>query len=249
MNLAIVILAAGLGTRMKSDKAKVLHEVLGSPMILHVMKAAEKIAENNVVLVVGHQAETVREVVSEHYQALFALQEKQLGTGHAVLCAMPVIPEYIRHIIILCGDVPLIRTETIRIFFEKHIQEKRDVSVLAVETDEPKGYGRVMLNGKEEVLGIIEEKDATAEQRNIKLINTGIYCVNKDFLGAALQKIRPENVQGEFYLTDIIGIAYKEEKSIGVMISKDIGEFVGVNTHQHLKTAEEIMRKRTSEIS
>jgi len=249
MNVAIVILAAGLGTRMKSDKAKVLHEVLGSPMILYVVKSAEKVAGENIVVVVGHQSETVKKVVSEYYQAWFALQEKQLGTGHAVLCAMPTIPDHIQQIIILCGDVPLIMAETIQYFFDKHISEKRDVSLLAVEMDDPKGYGRVILDKNKEVSGIIEEKDATEDQRKIKLINTGIYCVNKGFLNAALQEIRPNNVQGEFYLTDIIGIAHKEKKSIGVMVSKDIDEFIGVNTHQHLKTAEDIMRKRIAEIS
>lgn len=249
MELAIIILAAGLGTRMKSDKAKVLHEVLGSPMILYVVENAGKVAGKNIVVVVGHQAETVKEVVSEHYRALFALQEKQLGTGHAVLCAMPAIPDHVQHIIILCGDVPLIRAETIQYFFDKHISERRDVSLLAVKMDDPKGYGRVILDEKEEVTGIIEEKDATEAQRKIKLINTGIYCVSKDFLNAALQEIRPDNVQGEFYLTDIIGIAHKEKKSIGAMISNNIDEFIGVNTHQHLKTAEDIMRKRIAEIS
>lgn len=249
MNVAIIILAAGLGTRMKSDKAKVLHEVLGSPMILYVVKNAEPIAGKDIVVVVGHQAEKVKEIVSEHYQTFFALQEKQLGTGHAVSCAMPVVPEHIRHIIILCGDVPLIRAETIRQFFDKHITEARDVSVLAVEIDNPKGYGRVILDEDKNVSGIVEEKDATDRQRDIKLINSGLYCVSKDFLSAALQKIKPNNVQGEFYLTDIIAIAHKEQKSIGVMVGSNADEFIGVNTCDHLKTAEEVMHKRTSEIS
>lgn len=243
MKVAIVILAAGFGKRMKSDKAKVLHEVLGKPMIHYVVETAEKIVGDNIVMVVGHQAEAVKQAVSQYYQVFFAMQDKQLGTGHAVLCAMPVISENIEHVIVLCGDVPLIRHETLWQFWEKYKSEKRDVSVLAGKTENPTGYGRVIMTQSGDVTGIVEEKDATDEQRKIKLINTGIYCVNKSFLNSALKQLTPDNSQGEFYLTDIIAIAHQEGKSVGTMIGQDIDEFIGVNTLEHLEAAENKMRQ------
>jgi UDP-N-acetylglucosamine diphosphorylase/glucosamine-1-phosphate N-acetyltransferase len=242
MDTAIVILAAGLGKRMKSDKAKVLHKVLGKPMILYVVEASEKVVGNNVVVVVGNQAEAVKHAVSQHHTVLFAFQDKQLGTGHAVSCAMPVVPESVEHIIVLCGDVPLIRQETVWQFWEKYKSENRDVSVLAVNADNPTGYGRVIVNADGDVSGIVEEKDASDEQRQIKLINTGIYCVRKSFLDKALNQLKPDNSQGEYYLTDIIAIAHREGKSIGVMVGQDTDEFIGVNTLEHLAAAEEKMR-------
>ena len=238
MNAAIVILAAGLGKRMKSDKAKVLHEVLGKPMILYVVEASEKVVGNNVVVVVGNQAEAVKQAVSQDHKVFFAFQDKQLGTGHAVSCAMPVVPDSAEHIIVLCGDVPLIRQETIWQFWEKYNAENRDVSVLAVNADNPTGYGRVIANADGNVSGIVEEKDASDEQRKIKLINTGIYCVRKNFLNNALRQLKPDNSQGEYYLTDIISIAHREDKSIGVMVAQDADEFIGVNTLEHLAAAE-----------
>ena len=141
-DLAVIILAAGLGTRMKSNKAKVLHEILGKPMVMYVVEVAKKIAGDNVVLVVGNQAEKVRKVVSEQTNVLFALQEEQLGTGHAVLCAIPQIPSHVREVVILCGDVPLLTEKTLTGLFEDHVKAQRDISLLAVEIENPTGYGR-----------------------------------------------------------------------------------------------------------
>jgi bifunctional UDP-N-acetylglucosamine pyrophosphorylase/glucosamine-1-phosphate N-acetyltransferase/UDP-N-acetylglucosamine pyrophosphorylase len=143
---------------------------------------------------------------------------------------------------VLCGDVPLIRQETIWQFWEKYKAENRDVSVLAVNADTPTGYGRVIVNADGDVSGIVEEKDASDDQRKIKLINTGIYCVRKSFLDKALQQLKPDNSQGEYYLTDIISIAHREGKSIGVMVGQDSDEFIGINTLEHLAAAEEKMR-------
>ena len=136
-NVAVIILAAGMGTRMKSDKAKVLHEIQGRAMILYVVETARKIAGNNVIVVIGHQAEEVRAIVSDTAELLFAYQEQQLGTGHAVLCALPKIPKHCDHVIILCGDVPLIQPETIAALVKDHLEARRDVSLLAVEMDNP----------------------------------------------------------------------------------------------------------------
>ena len=243
-NVAIVILAAGMGTRMKSDKAKVLHEIDGRPMIVYVVEAAQKIAGDNVVVVIGNQARTVRSSLSAFPNLLFAYQYQQLGTAHAVLCALPHIPDQCEEVIILCGDVPLIEPETIAGLVKDHLDDSRDISLLAVELDNPFGYGRVLINANNTIAAIIEEADATAEQKEIKLINTGVYCINKAFLREALPKIGSDNSQGELYLTDVIGIGYRENRKMGVRISTDCQQILGVNTCQDLELVEGIMKKR-----
>ena len=248
-NIAVVILAAGLGTRMKSDKAKVLHEVAERPMILYVVEAARKVAGDDVIVVVGHQAQKVREIISETAQLHFADQEQQLGTAHAVWCSLPHIPDHCDEVVILCGDVPLILPETISGLVEDHFTCSRDISLLAVELKNPYGYGRVLLDDNNEVSGIIEEKDATDEQRKIELINTGFYCINKPFLQDALPKIQSNNVQKELYLTDIVAIGYKENKKTGVMVAADYHQILGVNSCQDLEAVDKIMKKRMRNIS
>ncbi len=161
LEIAVVILAAGLGTRMKSNKAKVLHEVCGKPMINYVAETAKKIAGSNVVLVVGNQADKVRRAVSKLGAFNFAYQKEQLGTGHAVQCALPHIPDHCREVVILCGDVPLIKSDTVRALIKSHADEKRDISVLAVELEDPTGYGRILLDENRWVQGIVEESDAS----------------------------------------------------------------------------------------
>jgi UDP-N-acetylglucosamine diphosphorylase/glucosamine-1-phosphate N-acetyltransferase len=248
-NIAVVILAAGLGTRMKSDRAKVLHEVAERPMILYVVEAARKVAGDDVIVVIGHQAQKVREIISETAQIYFAYQEQQLGTAHAVMCAMPLIPDHCDEVVILYGDVPLILPETISGLVEDHLACHRDISLLAVELKNPYGYGRVLLDDNYEVSGIIEEKDATDEQRKIGLINTGIYCINKAFLQDALPKIQSNNVQKELYLTDIMAIGYKENKKTGVMVAADYHQILGINSCQDLEAVDKIMKKRMRNIS
>jgi len=243
-NVAAVILAAGMGTRMKSNKAKVLHEIIGRPMVMYVVETASKVVGNNIVLVIGNQADKVKRIVSERIDVIFAIQEEQLGTGHAVLCAQPYIPEHADQVVILCGDVPLITPYTLIQLIDDHIKAVRDISILAVEIDNPKGYGRILLDENRNVNGIVEETDTTEEQKGIKIINTGIYCIKKDYLFDALKKIKSDNVQGELYLTDIIGIGYKEGKNIGVLVGSDVEEVIGVNNSEDLIKVEIIMRER-----
>ena len=243
-NVAVVILAAGMGTRMKSDKAKVLHEIADRPMIFYVVEAARNVAGDNVIVVVGHQAPQVRECLSGFGSLIFANQDRQLGTAHAVLCALPHIPDHCDEVVILCGDVPLIQSETIVNLVEDHLENTRDISLLAVELDNPYGYGRVVLDDGRTVTAIVEEADATPEQKRIKLINTGIYCINKDFLFAALPQIKDDNAQGELYLTDIMAIGYRKKKKIGVQIGTDDQQILGVNTCQDLEFVAEIMKSR-----
>jgi UDP-N-acetylglucosamine diphosphorylase/glucosamine-1-phosphate N-acetyltransferase len=248
-NIAVIILAAGMGTRMKSDKAKVLHEIQGQPMILFVVKAAQKVAGDDIIVVIGHQASKVQTVVSGTANLLFAYQEQQLGTAHAVQCALPQIPEHCEHVVILCGDVPLIKPETITKLVEDHISARRDVSLLAVELDNPFGYGRIVLDDHGQISAIIEETDASAEQKQIKLINTGIYCIDKAFLLDALPQIHPSNAQGELYLTDIISIGYQAKRNMGVVVGTDCQQIIGINTCQDLTAVESIMKAGTRIIS
>jgi UDP-N-acetylglucosamine diphosphorylase/glucosamine-1-phosphate N-acetyltransferase len=242
--IAIVVLAAGLGTRMKSNKAKVLHKVCGKPMVKYVVETASKIAGNNVVLVVGHQADKVRQTVSDLGTFGYAYQKEQLGTGHAVLCALPLLPDPCRQVVILYGDVPLIKAETLSALIRVHLNKKRDISILAVEFEDPTGYGRILLDPSGRVRAIVEQADASEQQKRIKLINTGIFCVKKEFLLQALPKIKADNAQGEIYLTDIVGIAYQEKRHIGVTVGGDPYEVIGINTIQELKRVERAMKSR-----
>ena len=243
-NVAVIILAAGLGTRMKSDKAKVLHEIQGRPMVLYVVEAARRVVGDNVVVVVGHQAEEVRRIVTKTAPLMFAYQEKQIGTGHAVQCALPHIPDHCDQVVILCGDVPLIRSATIRRLVADHLAGRRDISVLAVELKNPHGYGRILLDEKQRFCGIVEEADATRRQKQVKLINSGIYCVSKDILIRTLSDVGSDNAQGELYLTDIVAVGYRQNRSMGVFIDSDSRQVLGVNTLQELETVHGIMKNR-----
>lgn len=241
--ISAVILAAGLGTRMKSQKAKVLHEIMEKPMILYVVETARQAVGNSVVLVVGHQAEKVKSVVSEQVSVDYAFQEKQLGTGHAVLCALPMIPDETQHVVILCGDVPLLKPETVRMLLNDHVQADRDLSLLAVDVKDPAGYGRVLFDDQRNLLKIVEHADATERQKEVHTINSGIYCVKKAFLADSLKKINTDNAQGELYLTDIIGIGYQENKILGVSISNNEAETIGVNSREDLARVEALMNR------
>lgn len=238
---AVVILAAGLGTRMKSDKAKVLHEIHGRPMIHYVVATARKLAPEGVVVVVGHQADRVEAAVRAGHEARFALQPEQLGTGHAVNCAMDDLPAGATDVIILCGDVPLIQPETLRRLWDDHTAAERSLTVLGVEMENPKGYGRLLIDGEGVFTGIIEEADATDEQKAVRIVNSGIYCVERSFLTQALGAVRSDNAQGEYYLTDIVGIGHAQGFSMGVLSGTDPSEVIGVNSPEELKIVTDIM--------
>ena len=248
-NICTIILAAGLGTRMKSDKAKVLHNILGRPMITYVVEIASKISGDNVVLVVGHQAEIVRRVVSKEANVSYAFQEKQRGTGHAVMCALPHVPDTAEHVMLLSGDVPNLSIETALCLLKEHLAADRDLSILAVDIDNPTGYGRIIVDSKGRVTKIVEEADASAAQKQIKTINSGIYCVKKTFLCNALEKINADNAQNEYYLTDIIEIGCTESRHVGVMVGKNCNEVLGVNSVQDLAAAEKAMRSGRGKIA
>jgi UDP-N-acetylglucosamine diphosphorylase/glucosamine-1-phosphate N-acetyltransferase len=246
--IAVIILAAGLGKRMRSPKAKVLHEIQGRPMLAYVIDVAQAIAGRSVIVVVGNQAEAVRRAVSGA-AVRYAYQDRQLGTGHAVLCALPQLPDDCEQVVVLCGDTPLLTAPTLKSLVQSHLAAGRDATLLAVELEDPQGYGRVLLNDHQQVCGIIEEADASAGQRAIRLINTGIYCVTRQFLSDALPNVTPDNAQGEFYLTDIIRIGYESGRDIGVSYGAAPREILGVNTPEDLARVEALMIGRAAIIS
>ena len=241
-NTAVIILAAGKGTRMKSDRAKVLHELNAVPMIHYVVRTALAIAPGHVHVVVGHQAAEVEQAVQRQFEAGFVTQAEQKGTGHAVQCALPHLSETVEHVVILCGDVPLLTVPTVQRLLNRHHQTQNDITVLAVHIAAPTGYGRVIVNENGQMEGIVEEADADEQQRKITLINSGIYCVKKSILAETLDCIRADNAQNEFYLTDIIGVGYKQGLRLGVEIGDDPHEVIGINTLTELGRAEKILR-------
>lgn len=246
---AIVILAAGLGTRMKSNMAKVLHKVGEKPMIKHVVDTAAGVSKENIIVITGHQSDRVRETVASCNGIGFALQEKQLGTGHAVLCAMSEVKDNIDDILILCGDVPLLTSETVFSFIQHHKTHENILTVLAVQVDDPTGYGRMIVDDEGSLIKIVEESDATLDEKKINLINSGIYCVEKSFLKRALNLLKPDNSQEELYLTDVIFIASNEKLQIGLFIGQDADEVIGVNSLQDLQKAEQLLCRRQSKTS
>ncbi len=241
-NTAVIILAAGKGTRMKSDRAKVLHELNAVPMIHYVVKTALAVTPDHVHVVVGHQAAEVERTVTRQFDTGFVTQAEQKGTGHAVQCALPYLSETVEHVVILCGDVPLLTLPTVQRLLTRHHQTRSDITVLAVHIDQPKGYGRVIINENGQMEGIVEEADADDRQRKITLINSGIYCVKKSILAEALNRITANNAQNEFYLTDIIGIGYQQGLRLGVEIGDNPHEVIGINTLAQLERAEKILR-------
>lgn len=240
-NVGVIILAAGKGTRMKSDTAKVLHRVAQKTMIAHVVERALEIAPDHVHIVIGHQAERVRDEVNR-YGVYFAYQKQLLGTGDAVKTAIPDLDPGIRDVLVLCGDVPLIKGKTLQELVRTHQKSKSGITVLATEVDDPKGYGRIVLDDHNHLLRIREEVDAGPDEKQIKTINTGIYCFNKDLLCDALNAISPENSQGEYYLTDVVEIAQKKGQKITVVTTQDSNQVMGVNTLEELGRAEHLMQ-------
>jgi len=246
--VAVIILAAGLGTRMKSDRAKVLHEINGIPMIRYVVETANDLKAGEIIIVIGHQAAQVQTAVADHTRLKFSHQDRQLGTGHAVMCALPQISEQIEHVVILCGDVPLLKPATVTHLMADHFIGGRDVTVLAVEVPDPTGYGRIVMGPDRKVSGIVEEADVSEAEKGICIVNAGIYCINRVFLQNALEKLRTNNAQGEFYLTDIVGIAHDQTRSVGVVLGDDPVEVAGVNSRSDLEAVQTALQERSRKI-
>ncbi|MEE9911984.1 MAG: NTP transferase domain-containing protein [Deltaproteobacteria bacterium] len=240
-----LILAAGKGTRMQSDMAKVLHVLEGRPLLHYSIEAARRAGAQKIIVIVGHQSEKVREVFPDP-DLIFAEQMPQLGTGHAVMQAAAVLRDYQGLTVILCGDVPLLKPETIRSLIRSHQDAEASVTVLTTEPPGPHAYGRIVKNDRGDILKIVEHRDATEAERKILEINTGIYCVDTAFLFAALAGVKNNNRQNEYYLTDIVEIARREGRKAYACLTADYVEVMGINTLEELNKAGEYLRKSTS---
>lgn len=240
-----VILAAGMGTRMKSKMPKVLHKVCGKPLSKWVIDASKAAGADKVCAVVGHKAETVKEVLGDVCE--FALQAEQKGTGHAVMQAIDVIKNSKGEVVILNGDTPLITAETINKAIEYHKNNGNQATVITAILDDATGYGRIVRDNDGSVLKIVEQKDASEEEKKINEVNSGMYVFDAQSLVYALDKITPNNAQGEYYLTDTLEILLSAGKKIGGYAISDNDEIRGINDRVQLNEAENIMQKRINE--
>lgn len=245
--ITAVILAAGQGTRMKSAMAKVLHEVFFRPMLHHVLDAVQAAGVENLAVVLGHQQERVVQSL-RGYAFIPVRQEEQRGTGHAVLCAQEACAKS-DTVLILCGDTPLIRPETLISMLGHHRAMNTPLTLMTTLVSNPFGYGRILTGDNEQVTGIVEEKDATPEQRRIREINAGIYLAEREFLFTALRQVGTDNSQGEVYLTDIVAIANRQGHTVNRFIHSEPMDVLGVNSRVELAQAHaELQRRRNNEL-
>ena len=238
-------MAAGLGTRMKSQRAKVLHELGGSPLIAHVVRTAQALDPKTILVVVGHQAEEVEQATVAEVGGLasFAVQAQQRGTGDAVESARSQLEHSDSLVLVLSGDVPLIKLETLRKFIEHHQASGADCSILSVRLENPTGYGRIIRDQNGAFQKIVEQRDANDEQRQVKEINSGIYCFDSTALYRALRQVEPANDQGEYYLTDVAEIILRNGGAVSVFLHGDSREVEGINTRAQLAEFENLIRR------
>jgi bifunctional UDP-N-acetylglucosamine pyrophosphorylase/glucosamine-1-phosphate N-acetyltransferase len=240
-NLEVIILAAGLGTRMKSNTIKILHRAAGRPIVDYVLDLAAEVCATPPVMVIGHQREAVQEAVGA--RARYAVQEEPLGTGHAVLQAAPLVGKD-RRVLILSGDVPLTRIETVRRLLDEHEQSKNALTLLTMRLDEPAMYGRIVRGDDGSVLRIVEAKDASDAEKRIDEVNAGIYVFDSENLFDNLRNLSPSNAQKEYYLTDLLAVLRDSGKRVGAVIANDPIEALGVNSRAELATVEGEIQRR-----
>ena len=237
---SVIVLAAGLGTRMKSKLPKVLHRLLGKPLIYYVLDTVLALEPKDCIIVVGYRHRDVEDTLKT-YNVKFALQDKQLGTGHAVICTKEFFKGQKGQVLIVCGDTPFLSLETLKRFINSHSEQKNSVSVLSSYLDDPFGYGRILRDKNDQFLKIVEEKDASIEIKKIKEINTGVYICDVEFLFSALSKITPNNAQREYYLTDIISVARADGLKVDAFMYAKPQEILGINTRVQLSELENIL--------
>lgn len=244
-DIVAVVLAAGKGTRMKSNKSKLVHKIYGKELVKRVVETAEKSDIKDIIAVVGYKKEEVQKVLGDTVK--YAYQEEMLGTGHAVLQAEEYLEGRKGKVVVLNGDVPIIRPETIKKLIEKSIKNKEYATVLTAIYNNPTGYGRIIRDDGGNVKEIVEEKDLSEEQKSNKEINAGIYCFDIDELLKALKELKPNNAQGELYLTDVVKIMNDKGLKTGAVIVKDNTEILGVNDRMQLELLTKVLKMRINQ--
>ena len=244
-NMVAVILAAGKGTRIKSECSKVLHPITGQPLATFSVQLAEKLGCSQTVMVVGHQADQVQQAFAGQ-NISFVLQQQQLGTGHALMVTRKALKDFTGTLLLLCGDVPLLREQTLKELLNQHRQSQAAVTVLTATMDDPTGYGRIVRRA-DEIERIVEEKDANAGEKALQEINTGIYAFEAPLVFQLLHQISNNNAQGEYYLTDIIALAKQAGHRVCASLLKDSSESMGINDRIQLAEATTIMRQRINQ--
>ncbi len=249
---AVVVLAAGAGTRMKSDRQKTLHEIGGRSLLSHSLHAAAGVQPHYLVTVVGHQRDQVSPAVDQIAEEMQveirqAVQEEQNGTGHAVQIGLTAIPDFDGTVVVTNGDVPLLQAETIASLVDKHEHDQAAVTVLSLEFEDPTGYGRIIRDSDNNVLEIVEEKDANDEQKRVREVNSGVFAFDGAVLRDALTRITSDNAQGELYITDVLAIARGDGKKVSAFIAPDARELAGVNDRVQLAEAGKELNRRLVE--
>lgn len=242
--LAAVILAAGEGTRMKSRLVKVLHPLAGRPMIGHVISSVREVGANRLVCVVGHQRDRVQDALASTPGISFAVQEEQLGTGHALRCAVSELEDFDGDVLVCCGDTPLLTSETLERIVEVHRRHESPATLLAARLDDPSGYGRVVTDEEGSVRSIVEERDADPATRRIDLVNAGVYCFDWKVVRPLLDRLGTRNVQGEKYLTEVVELLAERGSAARLVVVEDSRETTGVNDREQLAAAEAVVRRR-----
>jgi len=241
MALSIIVMAAGKGTRMQSDLPKVLHQANQRPLIEYVLDTSLALDPQKVVLIIGHQADLVK-AATARYNVCTALQEPQLGTGHAIMQAETELRNFQGEVLILSGDAPLVNPRTLKNLIAFHHANKAVATVLTADLDDPTGYGRVIRKpGSDTVLKIVEQKDASPTERDVREINSGIYVFNAAILFESLQQITTHNAQKEYYLTDVFSICFQSGRHVCAFKTDNPNEIIGINTPEQLKEAERLM--------
>ncbi|MGH7274709.1 MAG: bifunctional UDP-N-acetylglucosamine diphosphorylase/glucosamine-1-phosphate N-acetyltransferase GlmU [Nitrospiria bacterium] len=249
-SLVVIVLAAGIGKRMKSRQAKVLHPVAGRPMIQYVLDLAEALSADRILLVIGHDRDHVRTLLAGRIRRgriELVVQEPPLGTGHAVLMTRSLLADYHGPVMILNGDHPLLRAETASDLLRAHRESRAAITLLTAQLENPEGYGRILRGPEGEVTGIVEERDAMAQQRQIKEVNSGVYVAQADPLFELLEEIRPDNAQREYYLPDTVHLAAQKKFQLQAITARDPNETLGINTRIDLARAEKVIRRRTAD--
>lgn len=242
-SIGVILLAAGQGKRMKSGLPKVLHSLCGKPLFLHPLEIAQKLQPGKIVVVIGHGAESVQRSYTGT-DVSWVVQEQQLGTGHAVLCARKMFNDFSGDILILSGDVPLITQSTLNAMIDRHRVQRAALTLMTACLQDPTGYGRILRDDGGAISGIVEERDATVIEKQIKEVNAGVYVASPEFLFSALERVNNHNQQQEYYLPDIVTIGLAQKRKIATFGVDDPHEMMGINTREELAAMEKILQER-----